>query len=94
MKREKNLLEKFDQLPTLEPSEDWTKQLMLRVGEPGRSGRSRSGARLVFLAILILVVVNMISYTKSWLNERSRQDAYNMKNIAAEYLITSNSSKY
>jgi len=94
MKWEKNLLEKFDQLATLEPTEDWTRVVMLRVGESRRSGKDRSGARLVFLAILFLVLVNVISLTRSCLKERSLENANNLKKIEAAYLITSNSPKY
>ena len=94
MKRERDLLDKFEHLPSIEPSADWNRELMSRIDQSGASVHDHSVRKLVLFAILILLAVNIFSLSKSWLNERSLQNNDNLKEIAAEYMITTNSSKF
>jgi hypothetical protein len=94
MKKEVNLLEQFDRLNSIEPSAEWNKHLLHRLDETSLIKPDFSGRRWIFVAIFLLLTINLVAFSKSWLNERSQLNAANMKNIASEYLITSNSSKF
>jgi hypothetical protein len=94
MIKDNNLLEKFEQLDSIEPSTEWTDRLMYRMDQIDKKPAVLPGSKMVLYAILLLLLVNIISFSKSWLNERSQQNSLNMKNIASEYLISTNSSKY
>lgn len=94
MIKDNNLLEKLDHLDSIEPSAEWTDRLMYRMDQIDMKSTGLPGSKLVLYAILLLLLVNIISFSKSWLNERSHQNSVNMKNIASEYLISTNSSKY
>jgi hypothetical protein len=94
MKRKPYLYEQFDQLTSIEPSINWDKELMKRVQQSGRiSPRDHSG-RLVIVAILLLLAFNIFSFSKSWMNEQSLQSSNNLRNIASDYFISTNSSKF
>ena len=94
MKKEVNLIEHFDHLNSIEPSAEWNKKLIHRLDESRRKKQDFSGSRWVLYAIFLLLAFNLVSFSKSWLNERSQLEAANMRNIASDYLITSNSSKF
>jgi hypothetical protein len=94
MKKEVDLFEQFDSLNAIEPSAEWNEHLMMRLNGPGTKKNDYSGSKWVLYAIFLLLAINMVSITTSWLNERSQQNALNMRSIATEYLISSNSSKF
>jgi hypothetical protein len=94
MKREQNLLDRFDQLSSIEPSENWDRQLMNRVQLSGRRSHKDYSGRLVLYVILLLLAFNIFSFSKSWMNEQSLQSSNNLRNIASDYLISTNSSKF
>jgi hypothetical protein len=89
-----SLIDKFDQLDSIDPSAGWEEKLLLKINNPQTKNADYSGTRLLFFAILILFIFNLFSVSKNWMNERSRQNITNLKNIASEYLITTNSSKF
>jgi hypothetical protein len=94
MKNDRELLEKFDHLATLEPSAEWNRILMTRIDQAVAHPAGSNGSQIVLISIILLIVVNIFSISKSWQETRSRQDNENMKLIASEYLISTNSSKY
>ncbi len=86
MKKEVNLFEQFERLNSIEPSAEWNERLLRRLDEKG-SKKPVSGGRWVLYAIFLLLAINLLTVSKSWLNERSQQNAANLRNIASEYLI-------
>jgi hypothetical protein len=94
MKKEINLFEQFDRLNAIEPSAEWNERLQLRLNGPCTKKSYYSGGRWMLYTIFLLLAINLVSITTSWLNERSQQNALNMRSIATEYLISSNSSKF
>ena len=94
MKKGINLLEQFDQLPILEPSAEWQEQLLTRTNQTGSKSNELLSLRLVYIAIALLLVVNILSLTRSWLNDKAQQESINLRTLASEYLISSNSSTY
>ena len=87
-------LEFFDLLMPIEPSVNWEGKLQQRIQRSEHRPIEYSGSRMLVLTILILLAFNLFSFSKNWLNERSLQSNKNMRNIAAEYLISTNSSKF
>ena len=94
MKKEVNLIEQFERLNSIEPSAEWNERLMLQLNGPGVNKRGYFGGQWVVYALFLLLAINLVSITTSWLNERSNQNALNMRSIATEYLISSNSSNF
>lgn len=89
-----NLIEKFDQLDSIDPSVGWDEKLWTKINRPGNKNADLSGTRLLFVAILILLVFNLFSISKNWMDERSQLNKTSLRSIASEYLITTNSSKF
>jgi len=89
-----NLIDKFDQLDSIDPSAGWDEKLLSKINQPRYKRADYSGTRLIFFAALILLVFNLFSISKNWINERSERNRTNLKYIASEYLITTNSSKF
>lgn len=94
MKNRIDLLEQFEHLPSIEPSAEWNEKVMSRISQPGANQDKNSGSRLVLFAILLLLAINVFSLTRSWLQDKSQQDGSNLRVIASEYLISTNSSKF
>ena len=85
-----NILEQFDHLETIEPSAEWNQRLMQRIDKTSRQEEKPFARNIIMLAIVILLAFNLFSFTKSYLNEREVQNSIVMKNIATDYLITTN----
>lgn len=85
-----NILEQFDHLETIEPSAEWNQRLMQRIDKTSQLDEKPLGRNIIMLAIVILLAFNVFSFTKSYLNEREVQNSIVLKNIATEYLITTN----
>ena len=94
MKKGINLLEQFDQLAPLEPSAAWNDQLLERISQSDSKSHDLQSRRLFYLVIALLLAVNVLSLTRSWLNDWSKQNSMEMKTLASEYLISTNSAKF
>jgi hypothetical protein len=90
MKKEMNILEQFDHLETIEPSAEWNQRLMQRIDKTSQLDEKPLARNIIMLAIVILLAFNVFSFTKSYLNDREVQNSIVLKNIATEYLITTN----
>jgi len=89
-----NLFDQFDHLSSIEPSDNWDKELMKRVELSGKRSYKDHSGRLVIFVILLLLAFNIFSFSKSWMSEQSLQSSNNLQNIASDYLISTNSSKF
>lgn len=94
MKNKINLLERFEQLGSIEPTAEWNERVMFRISQPDIKKGKNFDSRLVLAAILLLLAINVFAVTRSWLHEKSQQDGSNLRDIASEYLISTNSSKF
>ena len=90
MKKDMNILEQFDQIEILEPSEQWNQRLMQRIDKTSQQEEKPVARNFIMLAIVLLLAFNVLSFTKSYLNDRALQNSLVLKNIATEYLITTN----
>jgi len=94
MKNRIDLLERFEHLKSIEPTAEWNEKIMLRINQPDANKDSNTGSQLVMFVIFLLFAINVFSVTKSLLNERSQQNHTNLRIIASEYLISTNSCKF
>ncbi|MEI7423600.1 MAG: hypothetical protein WCK18_15965 [Prolixibacteraceae bacterium] len=94
MKNKIDLLDRFEHLESIEPTAEWNERVMFKINQPAANKEKNFGSRLVLFAIFLLLAINVFSVTKSWLQERSLQDGSNLRVIASEYLISTNSSKF
>ena len=85
-----NILEQFDHLETIEPSAEWNQRLMQRIDKSSQNEEKPLARNFVMFAIAFLLAFNVLSFTKSYLNDRALQNSIVMKNIATDYLITTN----
>ena len=94
MKNRIDLLERFEHMKSIEPTAEWNEKIMFRINQSDAKKDKNFGSRLVLFAIFLLLAINVFSVSKSWLQERSQQNTTNLKDIASEYLISTNSSKF
>ena len=86
-----NILEQFDHIETIEPSAQWNQRLMQRIDQTSQQEQKPLVRNLILLVVIFLLAFNLFSFTKSYLNDRALQNSLVLKNIATEYLITTNS---
>ena len=94
MKNKIDLLERFEHLKSIDPSAEWNEKLLFRISHPGSKKHENRGSRLVLLALFLILAINIFSLSKNWFQERTLQNDTNLRVIASEYLISTNSSKY
>ena len=85
-----NILEQFDHLESIEPTAEWNQRLMQRIDKTSQHEEKPHAGTFIMLAIVVLLAFNLFSFTKSYLNDRALQNSIALKNIATDYLITTN----
>lgn len=94
MNSSNHLFEHFEQMESIEPSPDWNDRLLSKIEQSVEKKEDHYFSRLVLIAIFLLLILNVFSLSKSYLREKSQMEMADMKRIASEYLISTNSSKY
>ena len=91
---EKDLLEQFENLHSIEPSEEWNDKLLQRLNSPHHAKGNTTALKMALIAVVVLLAFNIFSITKMTPRENRQQESTNLRSIANEFLIYSNSSKY
>jgi hypothetical protein len=94
MKAGDKILEQFYNLPDIEPSPDWNEKMMQRLAKTKPVRPNYQGNIIVVIAIVVLMTFNALSITVNWVSYNHKQNAMTLKNIAGEFFINSESSKY
>ncbi|MBA3665508.1 MAG: hypothetical protein H0W61_15045 [Bacteroidetes bacterium] len=94
MKKDKNILEQFENLTPLEPSAEWDKGLWEKLDRPYTKQDSGPFTRIVLLGLLFLLSLNVYYICGDLLSDKKTQTSSKLKTIASEYLISTNSSNY
>ena len=94
MKKEKNILEQFESLSSIEPSAEWNDQLMQKLNHSQRVSGNASANKLVLFATVVLLAVNVFSVSNKLKSDNEQQSREKLKNVATEFLINTSSSKY
>ena len=94
MNKEKNILEQFESLSSIEPSAEWNDQLMQKLNHSQRVSGNASANKLVLLATVVLLAVNVFSVSNKFKSDNEQQSREKLKNVATEFLINTSSSKY
>jgi hypothetical protein len=94
MNKKDNILNQFENIPLIEPSSEWNNQLLQKFDDANRVSPGLSVTRLVMVALVALLILNIFSFSKNILNASRQTSSNNMKKIATEFLISTNSSKF
>ena len=94
MNKEKNILEQFESFSSIEPSAEWNDKLMQKLNRSQRTSGNTSTNKLVLLATVVLLAVNVFSFSNKLKSDNEQQNREKLKNVAAEFLINTSSSKY
>ena len=94
METEYNLLKQFENLTPIEPSVDWNEQLMQNLKHTSKISHKVPTYAWVMVVMVILLSLNLISFSKGFISQNSDQNVSNYKNVANEFFITTSSSKY
>ena len=94
MNTEKNILEQFESISSIEPSAEWNDKLMQKLNRSQRTSGNTSANKLVLFATVVLVAVNVFSFSNKLKSDNEQQSREKLKNVATEFLINTSSSKY
>ena len=94
MNKEKNILEQFESLSSIEPSAEWNDKLMQKLNRSQRVSGNASANKLVLFATVVLLAVNVFSVSNKFKSDNEQQSREKLKNVATEFLINTSSSKY
>ena len=94
MNKEKNILEQFESISSIEPSAEWNDKLMQKLNCSQRTSGNTSSNKLVLFATVVLLAVNVFSLSDKLKSDNEQQNKEKLKNIATEFLINTSSSKY
>jgi hypothetical protein len=94
MENEKNILNQFENLAPIEPSNAWSKMVIQKMDNSRKRSEGNLWTVFLFSTIVILLSINLFSFTKSLKQEKKQENYSKYQNVANEFLVTSNSSKY
>ena len=94
MNTEKNILEQFESISSIEPSAEWKGKLMQKLNHSQRVSGNTSSNKLVLFATVVLLAVNVFSVSNKFKSDNEQQSREKLKNVATEFLINTSSSKY
>ena len=94
MNKEKNILEQFESISSIEPSAEWKVQLMQKLNRSQSVSGNPPANKLVLFATVVLVAVNVFSFSNKLKSDNEQQSREKLKNVATEFLINTSSSKY
>ena len=94
MNTEKNILEQFESISSIEPSAEWKDKLMQKLNRSQRVSGNAPANKLVLFATVVLLAVNVFSFSNKLKSDNEQQSREKLKNVATEFLINTSSSKY
>jgi hypothetical protein len=94
MNQSDELLTHFENLPRINPSENWKKNLNLKLSNARLSTGNKLENRIVMIFLLVLVAGNVLAFTNFKIKQHSSQTRVYLKDIASEFLVSTESSKY
>jgi len=94
MKKEKNILEVFEELKPIEVQENWKDSLLVKLENAKGKKYKTAGNKLTYILILIIVALNFVLYFEYVKVNSETSDINGLKEIESEFLIKSSSSNY
>ena len=94
MNKEKNILEKFESISSIEPSAEWNDKLMQKLNRSQRVSGNAPANKLVLFTTVVLLAVNVFSFSIKLKSDNEQQSREKLRNVATEFLINTSSSKY
>ena len=94
MNKQKNILEQFEHINSIDPSAEWEARLMQKLEHSQSVSNNTSSNKLVLLATIMLLAVNVFAFSSKLKSDSEQESTAKLKNVASELLINTNSSKY
>ena len=94
MNTNKNILEQFERMDSIEPTAEWEAQLMKKLKHTQSDSGHTSSNKLILLTTVMLVAVNLFWFSNQLKSDNEQQSSEKLKNVANELLISTSSSKY
>ena len=94
MNTDKNILEQFESISSIEPSAEWKDKLMQKLNRSQRVSGNAPVNKLVLFATVVVMAVNVFSVSSKLKSDNEQQSREKLKNVATEFLINTSSSKY
>ena len=94
MNTEKNILEQFESISSIEPSAEWNDKLMQKLNRTQRVSGNTSSNKLVLFATVVVMAVSVFSVSSKLKSDNEQQSREKLRNVATEFLINTSSSKY
>ena len=94
MERAEKILAHLDHLESIEPSAEWNHRLMSRINAREHRINKINFISILLIATFFLAAINLLSLTTGRHQNMARENSNELKNIASDFLITTNSSKY
>jgi hypothetical protein len=91
MKKQQDLLEKFENLSFIELTPDWNESILQKVSKLKDKKSKRNINNLALLAIFNL---NIVIFSSFYIKSQKKNSKKEMQEVANSLLITTNSSKY
>ena len=94
MERGEQIYEKFDHLESIRLSGRWNDGLKQKLAHSEHISGNSSGNKILITVIISLITVNVLAFSGYWIRQKTRQTEQVYKNIAGEFLISTDSSKF
>ena len=94
MNKDKDLLNQLGNLPTLEPSAEWETGLFQKIQRTKQKQNDGFESKSVWVIAAILLLINVLSFARSWESKRENENNLKLESIASEILINPASAKY
>jgi hypothetical protein len=94
MTKVENILERFGNISPIEPSAGWNDRLNQKIAHSGHASGNSYANKIVLFIIIALITLNLHVFSGYWIKLHAQQTNQEFKNIANEFLISTNSSKY
>ncbi len=87
MNKDKDLLNQLGNLPTLEPSAKWETGLFQKIQSVKQRQNDGFEGKSVWVVAAILLLINVLSFARSWESKRENENNLKLESIASEILI-------
>ncbi len=94
MNKGNSILDQFDNIGSIEPTEGWDERFWQRFNTERQAGNAPRNRPIVTAALIILLLFNLFTLTRSLIGSNNVSQEDKLKTVATELLISTSSSQY
>ena len=94
MEKGEKIFEEFNNLSPIATPEGWNEGLMQKLNRSSRTSGNSFANKIILSVVIALITINVLAFSGYWLQQKSGQTSREYKNIAGEFLVSTDSSKY